>query len=56
MVSITFPRKKGADMVTALETVRKPMAAGMDEKNGEIVESKKRSSQIEALSFPSLNQ
>ena len=27
MVSITLPRKKGADMVTELETTRKPIAA-----------------------------
>lgn len=30
MVSITLPRKKGADIVTALETVRKPIAAVVD--------------------------
>ena len=28
MVSITLPKKKGADMVTALEATRKPIAAG----------------------------
>lgn len=32
MVSITLPRKKGADIVTALETVRKPTAAVVDTK------------------------
>lgn len=31
MVSITLPRRNGADMVTALETVRKPTAAAVDE-------------------------
>lgn len=30
MVSITFPRKNGADIVTPLEMVRKPKAAEVD--------------------------
>lgn len=30
MVSITLPRRNGADIVTALEMVRKPTAAGVN--------------------------